>query len=120
MTFGVPAKVPRIRMFPATLYVKEKNLEKNQVILCSNEELFQTEMDVKEINWILQDHFEESFRAQVKIRYSHKAAEATIIPDKDKAHIIFDEPQRAITSGQAAVFYQGDYVVGGGKISYSS
>lgn len=105
---------------PAPLYVKEKNLEKNQVILCSNEELFQTEMDVKEINWILQDHFEESFRAQVKIRYSHKAAEATIIPDKDKAHIIFDEPQRAITSGQAAVFYQGDYVVGGGKISYSS
>ena len=100
--------------------MKEKNLEKNQVILCSNEELFQTEMDVKEINWILQDHFEESFRAQVKIRYSHKAAEATIIPDKDKAHIIFDEPQRAITSGQAAVFYQGDYVVGGGKISYSS
>lgn len=98
------------------LYVMKKDLENNRVILCTNEELFQKEMDVKEINWISTDGFKEAFRAEVKIRYSHKPACATIIPDKACAHVIFDEPQRAITAGQAAVFYQDAYVVGGGKI----
>lgn len=101
---------------PAPLYVKEKNLEKNQVILCTNEELFETEMDVTDINWITADGFDEPFPAKVKIRYSHKAADATIFPSKNSAHIVFDEPQRAITAGQAAVFYDGDYVIGGGRI----
>ncbi len=101
---------------PAPLYVKEKNMKTNQVILCTNEELFEKEMDVKEINWIMQDSYTQPFRADIKIRYSHKAAPATIYPDGTSAHIVFDEPQRAITSGQAAVFYAGDYVIGGGKI----
>lgn len=101
---------------PAPLYVMKKDLETNSVILCTNEELFQTEMNVEEINWISADDFKEAFRAEVKIRYSHKAAQALVIPDKKRARIIFDEPQRAITTGQAAVFYQDNYVIGGGKI----
>ncbi|MDY5577093.1 MAG: tRNA 2-thiouridine(34) synthase MnmA [Lachnospiraceae bacterium] len=101
---------------PAPLYVKEKNPEHNQVVLCTNDELFHNEMDVEDINWIMKDEFTESFRAQVKIRYSHKAAPALIVPNGKKAHVIFDEPQRAITAGQAAVFYDGEYVIGGGKI----
>ncbi len=101
---------------PAPLYVMKKDLAANCVVLCTNEELFQKEMNVKEINWISADEFKETFRAEVKIRYSHKAAYATVIPDKNCAHVIFDEPQRAITAGQAAVFYQDAYVIGGGKI----
>ena len=101
---------------PAPLYVMEKDPANNRVILCTNEELFQKEMDVTEINWITGDEFTEPFRADVKIRYSHKAAPATIIPETNCAHIIFDEPQRAITAGQAAVFYDNVYVIGGGKI----
>ena len=96
--------------------MKEKKPEHNQVVLCTNDELFHNEMDVEDINWIMKDEFTESFRAQVKIRYSHKAAPALIVPNGKKAHVIFDEPQRAITAGQAAVFYDGEYVIGGGKI----
>lgn len=101
---------------PEPLYVMKKDLAANRVVLCTNEELFQKEMNVKEINWISADELKEPFRAEVKIRYSHKAAYATVIPDKNCAHIIFDEPQRAITAGQAAVFYHDAYVIGGGKI----
>jgi tRNA-specific 2-thiouridylase len=101
---------------PAPLYVKKLDPVKNQVVLCTNEELFENDMDVKEINWITKDSFTEPFHAEVKIRYSHKSGGAMIYPDKNQAHIVFDEPQRAITSGQAAVFYDGDYVIGGGKI----
>lgn len=101
---------------PAPLYVMDKDPENNRVILCTNEKLFKKEMDVMEINWITADDFTEPFRAEVKIRYSHKAAPAVIIPDGNSARVIFDEPQRAITPGQAAVFYDGAYVIGGGKI----
>ena len=101
---------------PAPLYVMKKDLANNRIILCTNEELFKKEMDVAKINWITADEFTAPFRAEVKIRYSHKAAPATIIPDKTCAHVIFDEPQRAITDGQAAVFYHDSYVIGGGKI----
>ncbi len=101
---------------PAPLYVKELDPEKNQVILCSNEELFQREVTVGEINWIMRDSYKEPVRAMVKLRYAHKGGAATIYPEGDGAKIVFDEPQRAVTPGQSAVFYDGDYVIGGGKI----
>jgi len=60
---------------------------------------------------------EESVRAEVRVRYRHVAAPATITPlENDRALIVFDEPQRAITPGQASVFYRGDEVIGGGWI----
>jgi tRNA-specific 2-thiouridylase len=60
-------------------------------------------------------------QAQVRVRYRHTPAEATITPiENNRVRILFDEPQRAITPGQATVFYRGDEVVGGGWIVKTS
>ena len=53
---------------------------------------------------------------EVKTRYSSKACKAKIIPKETNIEVVYDEPQKAITSGQSAVFYIGDIVLGGGKI----
>jgi tRNA-specific 2-thiouridylase len=67
------------------------------------------------------DKPEESVRAEVRVRYRHKPAEATITPiENNRVRVYFDEPQRAITPGQATVFYCGDEVVGGGWIVKTS
>ena len=58
-------------------------------------------------------------KAKVKIRQQHKEAAATLIPDKANVKVKFDEPQRAITAGQTAVFYDNDVVLGGGTIEVS-
>ena len=70
------------------------------------------------MNWISIDRLSEPMRVQVKIRNKHVAADATIVPAGDpfRAEVRFDRPQRAVTPGQGAVFYQGDLVVGGGWI----
>ncbi len=102
---------------PESLYVCEKRTDTNEVVLGRNEDLFSREFDVSDINWIAFDAPPEKFRASVKIRYRQKEQPAEIIKDgENKVHVVFDEPQRAITSGQAAVFYDGDAVVGGGTI----
>ncbi len=102
---------------PAPMYVFEKDMDKNEVILCSNEELFSKELDVDEVNWIFWDDVPKTFRAMAKIRYNQKEEPATItLTENNSVHIVFDEPQRAIAKGQAAVFYDGDTVIGGGTI----
>ena len=83
----------------------------------SSEELLSTEFTAAGVNWIAFDNPTEPVRADVRVRYRHTAAPATITAQNDgRARIIFDEPQRAITPGQATVFYRGDEVVGGGWI----
>ena len=102
---------------PEPMYVFEKNTEKNEVVLCKDCELFQNELDVKEVNWIAFDTPPKTFWARVKIRYNQKEEPAKIIVlGEDKVHIEFKTPQRAIAKGQAAVFYDGDTVLGGGTI----
>jgi len=99
------------------LYVKSVNPENHEVILCPKEELFQDSLICSNINLITIDKIVEPMSVSVKIRYSSPKAKATLIPiDKDTIKVIFDEPQRAITPGQAIVFYDKDIVVGGGTI----
>ena len=99
------------------LYVISIDANRNRVTAGSSEELLSNEFTAAGVNWIAFDNPTEPVRAEVRVRYRHTAAPATITPLKDaRARIIFDEPQRAITPGQATVFYRGDEVVGGGWI----
>ena len=99
------------------LYVLSLDANRNRVTVGSSEELLKTEFTAAGVNWISLDGPSEPLRAEVRVRYRHTAAAATITPSEGaRAHIIFDEPQRAITPGQATVFYRGDEVVGGGWI----
>lgn len=68
------------------------------------------------MNLLLFDKLENELEANVKTRYSSKEYKAKIIPQGENIKVIFDEPQKAITAGQSAVFYIDDIVVGGGKI----
>ena len=90
---------------------------KNQVILGDNEDLFTRELEVADFNWVSAAMPKSDMRALARIRYRHKESPAVVIPlAEDRVKIIFDEPQRAITRGQSAVLYDGDYVLGGGII----
>src|ERR1700682_3676997 len=99
------------------LYVVELNHATNRVIVGDDAELRSESCEVRNVNWISFAVLEDPVRATVKIRHRHEPAAATIEPiDATSARIQFDVPQRAITPGQAAVFYSGDIVLGGGWI----
>jgi tRNA-specific 2-thiouridylase len=99
------------------LYVISLDARENRVTVGSSEELLSTEFTAAGVNWIAFDEPSDPVRADVRVRYRHTAAPATIIPLLNaRVRIVFDEPQRAITPGQATVFYRGDDVVGGGWI----
>ena len=103
---------------PAPMYVLRKDIEKNEVVLCENSELFSKELDIEDTNWIAFDMPPESFSAKVKIRYNQKEEPAKItVTGENRVHIEFEAPQRAIAKGQAAVIYDGDTVIGGGTIA---
>lgn len=98
------------------LFVLGFNKEKNEVIVGEEKELYKTKIKVENINLILVDEITEWMEVDVKTRYSSKVAKAKIIQVGNTIQIEFEEPQRAITPGQSAVFYVGDIVLGGGKI----
>ena len=103
--------------FGEKLYVKEKNIDSNEVILARNEELFSSSLNACDFNWIAFDKAPDTISANVKIRYSASEATAKIIATgKDTVHMEFTSPQRAIAKGQAVVVYDGEYVLGGGTI----
>ena len=102
---------------PASMYVVEKDVDNNKVILGFNDDLFKKEVNVKNISFTACDGLDKPERLCAKIRYNQKEQPATITQtDENHFTIVFDEPQRAITKGQAAVLYDGDTVVGGGTI----
>ena len=99
------------------LYVISLDATTNRVTVGSQEELLSSEFFAAGVNWISSIEPVEPLRAEVRVRYRHNAAPATITPlANQRARIVFDEPQRAITPGQATVFYRGDEVLGGGWI----
>ena len=100
------------------LFVLGFNKGKNEVIVGTEKELYIKEILVEDINLLLVDDVKEPMKVDVKTRYTSKVAKATIEQvETDKIRVVFDEPQRAITPGQSAVFYVDNIVLGGGKIS---
>jgi tRNA-specific 2-thiouridylase len=101
------------------LYVIATEPASQRVIVGRNEDLLRATLTARDMNWISIAPIDRPIRAQVKIRNRHAAADATISPvssDATRIEARFDEPQRAVTPGQAAVLYDGDLVLGGGWI----
>lgn len=102
---------------PQPMYVCRKELDTNRVVLGLEEDLFSRSFQVRDVNWIACHAPESDMKLKVKVRYRQQEQPARVIPTgSDTVRIEFTEPQRAITRGQAAVFYDGDVVVGGGTI----
>jgi tRNA-specific 2-thiouridylase len=103
---------------PVPLYVLGKNTGSNTLIIGRQEELGSRELIARDVNWPSGEIPGEAFHADVKIRYTAKEAEALVTPVKgNQVQVRFEASQRDITAGQAAVFYQGDVLIGGGIIS---
>lgn len=103
---------------PDPLYVLQIDPVSNRVTVGSEQELLSTKLVARQLNWISVETLREPARARVKIRHRHEPAWATLVlTGEDEVTATFDEPARAITPGQSAVFYQGDEVLGGGWIS---
>ncbi len=99
------------------LYVIRIEPETNRVVLGKNSDLFTKELDADGMNWIAIDEPSEPVRVKAKVRYRQAEQWATAtVTEHGKMHLVFDEPQRAITKGQAVVLYDGDIVVAGGII----
>jgi tRNA-uridine 2-sulfurtransferase len=100
------------------LYVIATHPATQRVIVGRDDQLQRSSLTAKEVNWVSIDAPREPRRAQVKIRNKHAAAPATLAPaaGKSRIELHFDQPQRAVTPGQAAVFYDGELLLGGGWI----
>ena len=91
--------------------------DRKQVTIGAEQELMRDTLRAQRLNWISIARLEDEMRAQVKIRHRHEPAWATLQPrGDDEVAVRFDEAVRAVTPGQAAVFYAGDEVIGGGWI----
>ena len=102
----------------APVYVCGKNMETNTVTVGSEEALYSKTLLAEEMNWISIPRLEQPMRVKAKARYRQTEQWATVYPEgDDSVRLEFDEPQRAVTVGQAAVLYDGDVVLGGGTIT---
>jgi tRNA-specific 2-thiouridylase len=99
------------------LYVIATEPASQRVIVGRNDDLLRASLIARDVNWVSMEAIQTAVRAQVKIRNKHTAAWATLAPaGSGRVHVHFDEPQRALTPGQAAVFYEDNLVLGGGWI----
>lgn len=99
------------------VFVVEIRPETNEVVIGDNEDVFTDRLVCTNLNYMSVPDFEENMPVIAKIRYNHRGAQARIRKiGEDRAEVIFEEPVRAVTPGQAVVFYDGDFVAGGGTI----
>lgn len=103
--------------FGRPVFVSEIRPETNEVVLSDENSVFRNRLTVREFNYMGIESLEEPLKCKAKIRYAHKAASCTAVCIGDgRVEIVFDELQRAITPGQAAVIYDDDHILGGGII----
>ena len=102
--------------FPEPMYVSKVDPISNTVVLAPERELYSKEVTAKDINLISVPEITKPTRLKAKIRYRQSEQWASVTQSGDRLHAVFDEPQRAVTKGQALVLYDGDIVVGGGTI----
>ena len=101
--------------YPA--FVLEIRPETNEVVIGTNEDSMTTTLKANRVNFMSVEDLPEPKRAFAKIRYNHKGAWCTVEKTgEDEITCTFEEPQRAVTPGQAVVLYDGEYVLGGGTI----
>lgn len=110
---------------PNPVYVLALRPERNEVVLGEENELLGSSLRATGVNWVSREAPSESIEATVKVRYAHEGTPATITPAEDSqdataVRVDFHEPVRAIAPGQAAVFYAGDVLLGGGWIQPES
>ena len=99
------------------VFVTKIRPDSNEVVIGENEDLFVNTLICDRVNFMAMEGLDGEVRLKAKIRYNHPGAECVISPAEDgKVRVTFDQPQRAITPGQAVVFYQGEYAAGGGII----
>ena len=102
---------------PEPLYVLELKKETNEVVVGYKDKTFKKILYATELNWILKDTLNEPMKVTAKIRSTQQPTEATIYPiDNDNVKVVFDDYQKSIATGQSVVFYDDEYVVGGGII----
>ena len=102
---------------PRPLYVCGKDIERNEVILGEQQELFSDVLEAEEINLISVEKIDGTLRCKARIRYKQQEDWAEVVQlSENRIRVTFDKPQRGITKGQAVVLYDGDTVVGGGTI----
>jgi tRNA-specific 2-thiouridylase len=103
--------------FGKPMYVVEIRPKSNEVVLGDNQDVFKSELIIKESNFLVFDEVIEGYACEGKIRYSSSTAPCTLYPlGNGRVRVVFESPQRAVTPGQAAVFYKEDLLVGGGVI----
>ena len=102
--------------FGSPKYVLSIDPQTHRVVLGENEDLFCNHLTCRGVTFLSGESLREPMTAQVKIRYTARPAPATIVPCEQGVQVVFDQPQRAATPGQSAVFYQGNELLGGGII----
>lgn len=105
--------------FGKPMYVTDKDSAVNTVTLGSEEELYKRSIKIRDVNLIFLDKIEDGMKVTVKTRYSRSEQSACLFNEGNDIEVRFDAPHRAPAPGQAAVFYDGDIVIGGGIIKKS-